>query len=178
MRIVLVIFSVVMWAGCAAGPRLIDPRDFSRAKRVVTLSDGGAFSANYFYVLMDDQVVMEVSTPKENSRGNFEYVAKQSRKTLDAATAARVWKNVDELKILEWRERYRPKDLGVEIVDGTTWSIYLRTGGVEKDSGGFNVYPALSPMGSPTLENDSNGKPVPTAYYALLELLRELMKEA
>ena len=179
MKITPLLVLVAALSGCASEPRPLDTYDVSRARRVLTLYDSGAFSTNHLFVFADDRVGVDVYQPQNVSPGETRYViAKQVWKTLDAKTAALAWKQVEELKISEWKEQYLPKDLGMVISDGTQWWIIFREGGREKMSGGDNVYPAVSPPGAPTLEIESlTGKSLPTGYHSLLRLLRDLTEK-
>jgi hypothetical protein len=172
------LFALVL-GGCASGPRPIDTRDFSSCRRVLMLYDSGAFSTNYFFVFADDHIGVDVYAPKQVRPGETRYmIASQSWTKVDAQTASLAWKRIDEWRIFDWKERYSPSDLGVEILDGTRWWVTFRDGTAEKKSGGNNVYPSLSFPGIPTLEVESlTGKRLPTAYHSLLSLFRELAEK-
>ncbi|MBI5771641.1 MAG: hypothetical protein HZA93_27970 [Verrucomicrobia bacterium] len=166
---------LLVLGGCAFGLRPIDTRDFSSCRRVLMLYDGGAVSTNYLFVIADHHVGFDVYRPKPVKPGETHYVIARQRWTkLDAQTASLVWKRIEELRILDWKDQYSPKDLNMQISDGTQWWVTFRDGKAEKKSGGNNVYPKLSPIGDPTLQTELlTGQPVPNAYHRLLRLLRE-----
>jgi hypothetical protein len=144
-------------------------------KRFLRVVDGGAFSSFFYYTIADSRILFERFDPPEGGVGRSTLAVRKEVK-LTPGDAAELWRKIGALGIDRWKERYEPKDLGVEVFDGTDWQIFLRVDAKEKHSSGFNVYPATSPLGAPILEVNERGKPVRSAYHQLRELLHERTK--
>lgn len=153
-------------------PTILSPAGSERFLRVV---DGGAFSTYFYFTISDDRFLFEQFDPPKNNPGPSILATRKDVK-LTAQEATEVWKKIGVLRIDQWRKRYEPQDLGVEAFDGTSWLTYLRYEGRESHSSGFNVFPAIAPLGSPVLEVNERGELVKSAYHQLLKLLHELAK--
>ena len=158
----------------ASGIRPVKNDDFSASQHVLKVSTFAAFYSQVIYVLADDLVVVEVYKPENYGYGRYRYeLVEQRWKKLDERTASLAWKRIEELKISDWKKRYSPSDLGMNIADGLSWWVSLRAERAKKESEGFNVYPALSPLGAPTRDVEPLGKSIPTAFRSLLDLFDE-----
>ena len=169
MRRLLLLLALLVTARVVAD-ELVMPKDFPAARRVIQLVDGGSWSSEFRYTLADADLVIEHRDPKEDKDGMMLVLTLQDRIHLDAVKAKAAWDTIAMLGVSHWKESYRPEDLHTQVFDGTRWSVSLRVDGVEKSSWGFNVYPSLSPLGVPKLEEFKDGHRVPDAYSELLSL--------
>ena len=124
--------------------------------RFVDLEEGGAFEDQIRYILTDSDVVRETYRYKEGAYP----LREQERVPLSESEAKILWSTILKAEIPKWRTRYEPSQIGVEIMGGTQWSLTMRVGKRTFKSNGDNTYPAFSPVGDPTFDDNNAYKRV------------------
>ncbi|MDO8545438.1 MAG: hypothetical protein Q7S40_33775 [Opitutaceae bacterium] len=162
MKLRALVGAVLVLGGCVA-PYTRTGRLAPAAHRLVELRSigDGSLGGWSYYSLVDDVITFD----------------KGQHFTLKPEVAAAAWREIEALDVLSWKERYAPEDIGAWVSDGGQWFLWAKGNGREKRSSGYQVYPALSSVGTTTFTYDpKTHKPVDTACHKLFGILSSLSK--
>ena len=107
------------------------------------VSDGAAISELRTYKLFGDRFSYEMREPRQVGPGEYHFVVgRHGDRKLDTAEAKNVWARIEKLKIERWKQRYSPRDLGTDVLDGPEWSVRLLFEGKTTSSTGLSAFPA------------------------------------
>jgi hypothetical protein len=143
----------------------------SGSSRHLELDLGGAFQEQRRYLLTEEEVILEIYSPKETQSETTYPLTTQRRLAMTPVVARQVWDSVEDASIQAWKEKYEPSQLGAFIHDGSQWKVQYWDGARQLVRAGDNTYPASEPRGAPTLDLEN-------AFYSLLDALEEAIKSS
>jgi hypothetical protein len=145
------------------------------ANRFLQVELSGLFASSLYYTVADNRLLFEQFDPVR-PYSHARKLAARNLVTVSDSQLEKFWTKIDLLQIDRWKLRYDDRELGAEVLHPKFWRLVLRTGTKEKRSAGNNVFPAVSPIGQPTLKIGEDGKLIENALDVLIGALDDLQK--
>jgi len=116
----------------------------------IHLTETSAWTGNLFDLRIDSDVASFVGSDIYQDRF-------PETMTLRPETIEQIGGALTLLAIFDWREEYRPEDVGSVIDDGGSWSLVASVDGKSVHSRGFNASPSYGSPSTTTLHEERYG---------------------
>lgn len=113
-------------------------------ERTFTLAEQSAFGSRYSWRLVDSEI-------RFSGAGDFERLVTR-RIPASEAQVDEFFAALDLLQVWEWRSDYDPGDVGLAVLDGSSWSFIASDGERECRCGGVNAHPSFADPKATTVE--------------------------
>ncbi len=105
-------------------------------QRTFTLAEQSAFGWQYSWRLKDSEI-------RFSGSGDFERLVTRRIPASDAQ-GDEFFAALELIQVWEWRSDYDPSDVGLAVLDGSSWSFIASDGERECRCGGVNAYPSFA----------------------------------
>lgn len=116
----------------------------------IHLTETSAWTGSLFDLKIDSGVATFAGS--DIYQGRFPETMTLRPETIDQIEGA-----LTLLAVFDWREVYRPEDIGSVVDDGGSWSLDATVGGMKAHSTGFNASPSYGSPSTTTVHEERYG---------------------